>query len=652
MDRPLPMISAFRKKLRNWIMLGILGLALIAIVVTGFGTGGAGGIGGVSGQSAQTVVTVGGEALSDAEFSRRVDVAFRELSRQRPDMDRAQFVESYFNTMVDEIVDSKAMAIFARRLGLVVPQGMVDRIIVDAGAFRNVAGQFEDAVFREFLQQQGMTERQLRDDIETGQLIRMVSGTATGGARIANAVAAEYANLLLETRVGQLGAVPARLLAAGLQPSDQEVAAFYQQNQRLFQLPERRVVRFALIGREQLGDSVRATDQEIAAHYQQNQARYGPGETRSLQLFTTQDEAAARRLAEQVRGGTPFVQAAQTAGFTAEDVNLPNLSRQQFAERSNQELANAAFGAQQGALVGPVRTQLGFQVVRVDAITRTPGRPLEAVRAEIVAAVEQRKLSEQINARIEAVDELLRDGSSLEEAARAQGLSLQTSPPITATGAGPNFQFPQQLAPLLQAAFEYGPDENPAVEIIQPDQQAALFQTTQIIAPAAPPLDQIRDQVRQRLIQQTALQRAKAIADGIVNRINGGMAPAQAFAQAGVRLPPPEQVTLRRMQVARPGQQVPPPLTMLFSIPQGRARVIPAPDDAGWIVVHHQRRTPGNAATDPIGAQVIASTRDEMLRNAGGELLDQFARAVRATVEVTRNEEALEALRQRLRTGQ
>lgn len=645
------MISAFRKKLRNWIMLGILGLGLIAIVITGFGTDGMGGLGGMSGQSARTIVDIGNEELTDAELTRRVDISYRELSRQQPDLQRGQFVDSYFNQMMDDIVDSKAMAIFARRLGFVVPQSMVDRIIVEAGAFKNLAGQFDDAAFRDFLQQQSITEGQLRADLEVGQLIRMLTAPVSSGARVPNAVASEYANLLLETRVGGLGAVPAGLLAQGLQPSDQEIAAFYQQNQGLFQLPERRVVRFALIGREQLGDSVRATDQEIAAYYQQNQAQYGPGETRNLQLFTTQDEAAARQLAERVRGGTPFVQAAQAAGFTAEDVNLPNLSRDQFAQRSNQELANAAFGAQQGGLVGPVRTQLGFQVVRVDAINRTPGRPLEAVRAEIVAGIEQRKLTEQLNAKIEAVEEQVGEGASLEEVARAQGLNLQTSPPVTATGVAPNFQFPQQLAPLLRATFETDPDEDPLIEIVQPDQQAALFQVAQVIPPAAPPLDQIRDQVRQRLIQQTALQRAKAVAEGIVNRINGGMASAQAYAQAGIRLPAPSPVTLRRFQVSRPGQQVPPPLTILFSIPQGRARAIPSPDGAGWIVIHHQRRTPGNAASDPIGAQIVSTTRNEMGQNIGGELQDQFARAIRGTVEIRRNEEQIEALRQRLRTG-
>jgi len=647
------MVETVRKKLRNAVLLGILALGLIAIVITGFGTDGMGGLGGVgAGQQSEEVVEIGGEELTDVELSRRMNFIYRQVVRQQPTLDRETFFREGFDRMLEDVIDTRTLASFARSVGFVVPQTMVDREIVRSPAFQNVTGQFDDAAFRAFLQDQNLTERQVREDIETSQLIRMVTAPVSAGARVPQAVAREYANLLLEARAGQLGAVPTALLARGLQPSDQEVATFYQQNQRLFALPERRVLRFALLGREQLGDAVRATDQEIAAFYQQNQARYGPGETRNLQLFTTQDEATARRLAQRVRSGVSFVDAARQEGFAPEDISLPNLRREQLAERTNAEVANAAFGAQQGQLVGPLRTQIGWQVVRVDAINRTPARPLEAVRAEIIAQVEQRKLAEQINARVEQIEEQLNEGASFEEVARQAGLQIQTTPPMTATGAAPNFQFPAALQPLLTATFEMTPEDDPVVEVVQPDQQVAIAQVANVVPPAAPPLDQIRDQVRQRLIQQTAVQRGRAIAEGIVNRINGGMAPAQAYAQAGIALPPPQPVSARRFQIAQAGQQVPPPLTILFSIPEGRARTIVAPDGAGWIIVHHQRRVPGNAGADPRGPELVATTQQQFTESIEQELQEQFAAAVRTVVEIERNEERINALRQRLTSGQ
>jgi len=558
------------------------------------------------------------------------------------------------------MISETALVAFGREHGLIVPREMVDREIVGIPAFQNVAGQFDETAFRQALQQQNLTERQLRDDIEKGQILQMLLAPVGSQVRIPRAIATEYASLLLEQRQGQLGAVPTEAIAANINPSEQEIAQFYQRNQASFAIPERRVIRYALLDRNSFGDRIRATDQEVAQQYQQNQAQYGPTQTRTLQRVILPDENAARQFVQRVRGGTAFADAAQQAGFAAADISFPNQTREQFTAASSAEVANAAFSAQQGGVVGPIRTELGFQVVRVEGISQNAGRPLESVRPEIVAAIEQRKLAEALVQTEERVQERLSNGESFEEVARAENLNIQTTPPVTRTGqapgvAGPNgqpFQFPADLATVLQAGFELEPDSDPIVEVVQPDARGAVVAVGQVVPSAAPPLAQIRDQVRQRLIQQTALQRARQIADGIVQRLNSGMAPAQAYAQAGVTLPAPQPITMRRLQISTPGRDVPAPLRVLFSIPQGRARVIQAPQGAGWIVVHHQQRTPGNATADPQGAQLVGSVQQGFNQTGALELQEQFARAVTGAVDIRRDDQRVNEARQRLVTGQ
>jgi peptidyl-prolyl cis-trans isomerase D len=655
------MAETFRKKFRNAFLLAILGIGLLAIVVTGFGTDGMGGLGGLGGgQGAQTLARVGDEKLTDAQIAALIDGQYRRAARQQTDLDRGQFIDQAFVPLVDRIISEAAIADFARRHGIVVSREMIDRIIVGIPAFQNVAGQFDETAFRRALQQQNLTEQQLRDDIESGELMRMVMAPVGSQARVPRAIASEYASLLLERRQGNLGAVPTQTLAATINPSDQEIAQFYQRNQRSFAIPERRVIRFALLDRNHFGDQVRATDQEIAQYYQQNQAQYGPTERRNLQRVILPDENAARQFAQRVRGGTSFADAAQQAGFAAADINFPQQTRQQFTSAASPEVANAAFSAQQGAVLGPFRTALGFQVVRVEGISQTPPRPIASVRPEIVAAIEQRKLGEALADAEQRIQERLDGGESFEEVARAERLNLQTSPPVTQAGQAPGaagangqpFQFPADLAPVLQTAFDMEPESDPLIEVVQPEARIAIVSVANVVPSAAPPLAQIRDQVRARLVQQTALQRARQIADAIVQRINGGMAPAQAFAQAGVRLPAPQPITLRRLQIATPGREVPPPLRVLFSIPQGRARVLAGPNGTGWIIVHHQQRTPGNAAADPQGAQLVTSMQGDLGQSFGPELQEQFARGITASTEISRDEERIGALRQRLRSGQ
>ena len=158
-------------------------------------------------------------------------------------------------------------------------------------------------------------------------------------------------------------------------------------------------------------------------------------------------------------------------------------------------------------------------------------------------------------------------------------------------------------------------------------------------------LAQIQVQVRDALIQQRALERARVIGPQIVARINGGMPVAQAFTQAGVRLPAPEAVNMQRLEISRAGQQVPPPLLTLFSLPQGRASLLAAPNNAGWFVIHHGQRTPGDAASQP---QLIASTRTEFTSSAGTEIAEQFARSLEQVSGVERNADAIRRTRDRL----
>lgn len=638
------MIDTFRKKLRSGILLAILGVGLLAIVITGFGTGGMGGLGGLSGggQRAEAIVEIDGEDLTDVEVSRQLSLAFREYAQENRTADRARFFGEVFDPALDQIIDTRTVAAFARQLGMVIPQEMVDR---------EIARQFDETTFRQYLEQAERTEREVRQELEQQLLIRMIAAPIGGRGRVPPAIARAYADLLLESRTGQIGAVPTALLARSISPSEQEVATFYQNNRQLFQLPERRVVRYALIGRDQLGDAVRVSDEEIAAHYQRNQATYGPVESRSLLIFTTQDEAMARRVADKVRGGTSFVEAARAEGFAPEDITFPNLRREQVVQQSSEEVANAVFSTAQGGLVGPTRTPTGFKVVRVEGSSRTPGRPLQAVRGEIVTALEQSKLAEALNARVDQIQERLDDGASLEELARDFGLQVQTSPALTSTGAAPNFQFPTETMRVVATAFELPANET-AIEAIQENKQAALIEVTNIVPPAAPPLDQIRDQVRQRLVERTAVERGRTIAEGIVNRINGGMAPDQAYAQAGLTLPARETRTERRSTIERAGQAAPPPFRILFAIPEGRARMVAAPNNGGWIIVHHQRRTPGNASTDREGRVALTEQERRMTAATPLELVSQFARAVRGVISVERDEERINALRQRLVSGQ
>jgi peptidyl-prolyl cis-trans isomerase D len=154
--------------------------------------------------------------------------------------------------------------------------------------------------------------------------------------------------------------------------------------------------------------------------------------------------------------------------------------------------------------------------------------------------------------------------------------------------------------------------------------------------------------VKADLTAKNASDRAKAVASSIASKINAGTAPAQAFAEAQVRLPPLQNVTAVRREIARQNQQVPPPLAMLFSLPRGKARILAAPNGNGWFVVYLGTVVPGNASREPGLTEAVKS---QFAQVVGDEYARQFTAAMRARTEVKRNEDALRKLKAELMGG-
>lgn len=170
--------------------------------------------------------------------------------------------------------------------------------------------------------------------------------------------------------------------------------------------------------------------------------------------------------------------------------------------------------------------------------------------------------------------------------------------------------------------------------------------------PAAPaPLARIADRVRADFIARRAQEAANAAATRILAAVARGTPLPQAIAaqgQTGVR--PPEPVDIRRgalLQFAQQGQEVPPPLRILFTLQPGKAQRAAGP--SGIYLVKLDRVVPGNAGANP---QLIAGEVTGLQRAAGEELALQWLAAAQKELGVTRNEDAIRAARSRIIGGQ
>jgi peptidyl-prolyl cis-trans isomerase D len=643
------MLTFFRRGLMAKLMLGVLFLSLVAIVITGFGTGGMGGLGELGGLGQSNVARVGGESISTQRVRQEADRQLERMRQQDPNVDMVAFVrKGFIDDIVDQLIGMVSTVVFGKDHGLAASRTMVDREIASIPAFQGITGKFDYATMMQALSQQKLTEQDLRDEIETRLIQRQLILPAAGSAHVPLGFATQYAALLLESRAGSLGVVPSGAMGAGNPPSDQEVKDFYARNIARYTIPERRVLRYAPFGAEEVAAAAKPTEAEIQDYYRRNQAQYGGQETRTVSQIVLQDEKAARAFAQKLAAGTPFPAAAAQAGFGASDIALGAKTRDELTKITSANAADAVFAAAKGANVGPVRSGLGWHILHVDDVRPASVKPLDAVRGEIAARLQQDKSQAALADLAGRIEDQVGDGASFEQVAQKEHLAVQETPPLTQTGLAPDaagYQPPAEAKALLEAAFQMESGDRPSVETVTPNARFALVYVSKTIPPAAPPLAQIRDTVVRDLAIQRALDRARAVAQSIVSKINAGIDPAAAFQQAQVKLPAVKPISATRRDIARQGQQVPPPLAMLFSLPRGKARMVPLPDNQGFFIVHLASITPGDPAKEPA---VIPAVRGQFAQILGDEYAQQFTSAIRGTLKIKRNESALAKLKRDL----
>ena len=639
------MLSFFRRVSKSKIGTGVMAFVLIAILagfavadLSNFGSGQIN-----FGMGSGTLAKVGDQQVTEREMSDAMQRRLQQARQQKPDADYASVIGD-FNAVLNALLEEKTLLAFADKFGFPLSKRLIDAEIAQIPGTKGLNGQFSEQSYQQFLAQQRLTDGQVRQILAGGLLQRLLLTPIATNARVPIGMATPYASMLLEQREGEAAIVPIDSFKTGLQPSDAQLQQFYAANRARYMIPEQRVLRIARIGPEQVA-GISASDQEIAAYYNQNKGSYAPNDTRSLSQVVVQDQATANAIAQRAKAGQPL---AAAAGANAAVSELNDQTRAAYAGVAGDKAAAAVFSASSGAIVGPVQSEFGWVVVKVNSIKAASGKTLDQARSEIAAKLNADKRKGAIEDAVDKVQTALDEGSNFNEAVAAAKLPVTTTPLITAGGtsrADAAYKLPPELAPVLKTGFEIAPNDPPEVVSLAGDAGYAIVSPGQIVAAAPSPLASIKAQVATDWINDQATRRAQAAANQIAAKASGNVSLADAIKSLGVAIPPSRPVAARRIQIADPQGDVPPAFKILFSISAGKARTAPNPSGGGFFVVKVNKVTPGNALSSP---GLIAQVQGELAQATAQDYAQQFLADLKKQMKAKRNESAIEGFRARL----
>ena len=305
------------------------------------------------------------------------------------------------------------------------------------------------------------------------------------------------------------------------QPKSEEITAYYQQHQDLFQTPEQVSVEYVELSLDELSKKVVVTDDKLKAFYEEQKDQYTTPERRKISHIliaindkTTEKQALEKALkAKQDLASKDFsVVAAEVSDdkLTAKkggDLGLFNLGSMEKA------FEDAASLLKLGEVSNPVKSAFGYHLIKVTELVPSSVKSFEIAKPEVAKAYQK---SQAENAFYEAGEKLTEMSyehpDSLQTVADGLSLVVQKSSLFT-KDKGEGVATDEKIR---NAAFsEEVLQGNNSAPIEQPSERLIVLRLLEHKTAAKKDIVEVKDEIAAELVkekaQRLALEKAKKI---------------------------------------------------------------------------------------------------------------------------------------------
>ena len=640
------MISSIRSRI-NSKFGAIFALAFIGLIAIAFALGDVSGSGNLGGLSGGNVARVGNKNITLSDLNESLENQLRAERQNNPTLDMTQFVDGGgLDATLTQLINRYAITVFGEKYGVAVSKRLVDSEIRKIPGAMGLDGKFSADAFRAFAQQIGVSEKAIRDDLTQNLFAQQILPAAASGPAAPDGMILPYASLMLEQRAGQIASIPATAFLPTRPPSEAVLAKFYSDNAIKFTIPEKRAVSYAIFGRDIIAQRAKPSEADIAAYYKANAAQFAASQTRNISQVIVPTEAAAKSVVAQVAAGKSLSAVANELGLSV--TTTASVTKDSLTSSTTAAVAKAVFAAAQGSIATPARGKLGWTVIRVDAINNVAAKSLAAARADIEKELLKTRSETMLTEMTAEIEDAFADGATISDVAKQNGLTVNSSPKLLATGqdiSNPAYKPIPEMTAMLPAAFQM--ETNGAAQLIElvPGEKFAMIAVANFEEAAPPPLNGVRSIVQQQWALSEGAKGARAAANALRKAVDAGQPLQTALAAAAIKGAQVERLSGTRADISREGQPVPPPLSMMFAMKKGTAKILAAGGDRGWYVVHLNDIIKGDARGN---VPMLMARKQELSGILQQEYAAQMIVSAAKNADVEKNEGGIEELRTRL----
>lgn len=468
------MLEAIRKHAKGWLAKVILALIIVTFALFGVDSYMSGD------KSGGMVAEVGDVGISRDELTQEIRAqSDRMREALGPTFDSAMTETAEFRQQVlDNLIERKALLQEAKKLKLLAPDAYVASVLGQIPAFQQ-DGAFSQPRYEAVLRQNNRTPAQFENELRQAFMLEAIISPVELAALSSNTSLKQIARVVAQKREIAWADLPASAVASQVKVTPADVEQYYAANTAQYTEPEQIRADYLVLDMDSVAAGITVSEQDVADFYAANAEQFGQPEQRSashiLIAADSNADAATRDQAKQKaaelydilqKAPARFAELARTEsqdpGSAAQDGSLGSFGRGMMVK----PFEDAVFSMKPNEIRGPVESDFGYHIIRLDGIQPGQTPPLAQVRDVVVDALRKQQAQRVFADLAENFSNLVyENATTLQPAAEAARLSVQQSGWMTAKNAPQPFNHAGLSAALFSPESIKSRQNSEAIEV-------------------------------------------------------------------------------------------------------------------------------------------------------------------------------------------
>ncbi len=591
--------------------------------------------------TAPSVAEVNGEEITEVQLQNSTQNLLGSIGANPGDIDQTLVEQLALNQLIEETILRQAAA----DADLAISNDAIDRAIINTPQFQ-VGGVFDSDLAVRTLAAQGFSVPLYRADLRQRMLMGQVANAYSSSNFATDAELERIARLTRQTRDFRYISIPMGTRTLDTPITDEQIAAYYEDNQEQFREPESVVLSYVVLDQAAIADQIEVPESELRTLYEEER-----------NAFEGSAEKRASHILFEVIGSTTEAQAMEAA--TAAKARLD--AGEDFAELAL-ELSDDVVSAEEGGDIGysdggafpeaieealetlsvdevsePVVTEFGVHLVKLTEDNENVYPEFAEVRERLEAELKSAEVELAYAEQLENLSNLAFETGDLETISSQLGLTIQQSEPVTRNGGSGIFANPAVVEAAFSDSVLLEANNSDAIEL--DDTRAVVLRVEQFNESSILPLEEVEPEIAVNLRTEMEREAVQEIGNELMVAASSGEGLEELLAQYELEWISQEDV-LRSSTVANQSL-----ISEVFSLPDPATRdsnplsSLTLPNGT-FVMLELTEVTPGSL--DSMTAEEREAMRLTMANDLGSADFSGYLATLRSNADIQQREPAPE----------